>query len=187
MSEASRNTMESGVWNTARTGGCNGRGEAVAEVDSRAHGEPQVLGGAVGMLKHGGGGVREDRPLSFHLGELVMIVRGRKVGCVSQGRDHGAERNIKVVRIPIELDGGPKRTASRMHARVKFHYVRENGRKGGNNCFRGWECKEPNVVGKVIIYTEYVFGSPRPCLLTWAEDVRAQCLKELSPLCQTEC
>jgi hypothetical protein len=51
------------------------------------------------MLKHGGGGVREGSPLSFHFGELVVGVRGRELGIVTQRGDHGAASNIKVVRI----------------------------------------------------------------------------------------
>jgi hypothetical protein len=61
------------------------------------------------MLKHGGGSVRESGPLSFHLGELVMSVRGRELGGISQGRDHGAACNIKVVPITFELNNGPEK------------------------------------------------------------------------------
>jgi hypothetical protein len=82
-----------------------------------------------------------------------MNVRGRKLGCVSQGRDHGAASNIKVVWITIELDGGPEST-SMVQARVQVPDVRENGRNVRSNNYRGWECKEPNVDGKVINYTE---------------------------------
>jgi hypothetical protein len=86
------------------------------------------------------------------------------VGCVSQGRDHGAASKIKVVRITIQLDGGLECT-SKVQAIVQVTYVRENGRKAGNNGFLGGECKEPNVVGKVINYTEHVLGFPRTGLL----------------------
>jgi hypothetical protein len=47
-----------------------------------------------------------------------------------------------------------------VQARVQILDVRENGRKGGSNSFLGGECKEPNVVGKVMNYTEHVFGPP---------------------------
>jgi hypothetical protein len=105
--------------------------EAVAGVDNRTYSEALVLGGAVGMLKHGGGGVPEGSPMSFHLCELAMSVRGRTVGCVPHGRYHGAARNINVVRITVELDGEPECT-SKVQARVQAHDVRENGRKGGS-------------------------------------------------------
>jgi hypothetical protein len=62
------------------------------------------------MLEHRGGGVREGGPMTCHLGELVMSVRGYELGCVSQGSDHGAAVYIKVVRITIELDGGHEGT-----------------------------------------------------------------------------
>jgi hypothetical protein len=51
----------------------------------------------------------------------------------------------------------------------------EDGRKSGDNCFFGWECKEPSILGKVINYTKHVFDSLRPCLLEWDEDARVQC------------
>jgi hypothetical protein len=78
------------------------------------------------MLKHGGGGVREGSPLSLNLSELVISVRGRNLGGVSQRIDHGAASNFKVVWMPVKLDGGPKST-SKVHARVQAHSVRENG------------------------------------------------------------
>jgi hypothetical protein len=82
--------MKQGVRNTTITAGGSGRGEAVAEVNNRAHGESPIFGGAVGMLEHGGGGVREGSPLAFHFGKLVVGVRGRRLGSVTQRRDHGA-------------------------------------------------------------------------------------------------
>jgi hypothetical protein len=54
---------------------------------------------------------------------------------------------------------------------VQVPDVGENRRKNRNKCFLGWECKVPNVIRKVMNYTKYVFGSPPPCLLEWAEDV----------------
>jgi hypothetical protein len=131
------------------------------------------------MLEHGGGGVREGGPLAFHLGGLVVSVRGRKLGSVSQRRYHGAASNIKVVRITIELDGGPEST-SMVHARVQVPYVYEDGRNSGDTCFLGWEFKDPNVVGRVINYTKNVFGSPRPGLLESAEDIKIECLIKAS-------
>jgi hypothetical protein len=70
VSEVSGDAMEDGLKDTARTAGYGGRGEAVAEVDSRAHTEAHVLG----MPKHCGGGIREGSPLSLHLSELVACV-----------------------------------------------------------------------------------------------------------------
>jgi hypothetical protein len=128
------------------------------------------------MLDHGGGRVGEGIPLSLHLSELVMGARGRKLGGVSQRRDHGAASNIKVVRITVELDGGHKSTST-VHARVQAFDVGENRRKSGNNCFLGWKCKEPNVIGKIIDYTKHVFGSPRSGLFEWAKDVIVDGLK----------
>jgi hypothetical protein len=83
------------------------------------------------------------------------IVPSWRVGYVGLciPRDHGAAGKIKVVRITIELNGRLESTR-RVHPGVQVHDVRENGRKGGNNSFLGWECKEPNVVGKVINCTE---------------------------------
>jgi hypothetical protein len=40
---------------------------------------------------------------------LVVGVRGRKLGSVTQRRDHGVASNIKVIRVTIELDGGPEK------------------------------------------------------------------------------
>jgi hypothetical protein len=134
MSEVGGDTMKHGVGNTARTPGGSGRGEAVAEVSNRAHGESPIFGGAVGMLKHDGGGVREGSPLSLHFGELVVGGRGRELGSVAQRGDHGAASNIKVVRITVEIDGGPEST-SREQARVQVRDFCENGRHSGNNCF----------------------------------------------------
>jgi hypothetical protein len=115
------------------------------------------------MLKHGSGGVCKGSPLSLHVGELAVYVRGRKVGGVAQGRDHGTARNIKVVWIAIELDGGSEGTI-RVKVSVQVPDVGGNKIKSGNNCFLGWECKGPNVVRKVINYTKQVFGSPGPGL-----------------------
>jgi hypothetical protein len=135
------------------------------------------------MLKHGGGGVREGSPLASHFGKLVVGVLGRKLGSVTQRRDHGAARNIKVVRVTVELDGGPE-SKSKEQARVQVPDVCEDGGHSGNNSFLCWECKEPNIVGKVINYTKQVFGSPRPSLLEWAENVIAKMLESrLSPSC----
>jgi hypothetical protein len=106
MSEVGGDTMEKGVENTAKTARGSGRREAVAEGNSRAHGKAPVFGGAVGMLKHGGGGVHEGSPLAFHFGELAVGVRGRKLGSVTQRSDHGAASHIKVFQITIELDAG---------------------------------------------------------------------------------
>jgi hypothetical protein len=97
------------------------------EIDTRTHGKDPVLCRAVGMMEHGGGGVREGGPLVFHLGELLMSVRGCEVGCVSQGRYHGAAGNIKVVLIIVDLDGRHEGT-SMVHARVQVPNIRENGR-----------------------------------------------------------
>jgi hypothetical protein len=108
VSEVIGDTMENDIGNTARTAGCSKRGEAVAELDIRAHSEAPIFGGAVGMPKHDGCGVREGSPLSLHLCELVISVRGRKLGCVSRRGDHAAANNIKVVRITFGLDGGPE-------------------------------------------------------------------------------
>jgi hypothetical protein len=164
MSEVGRDTMKHGVGNTAITPGGSARGGAVAEVSSRANGESPIFGGAVGMLKHGSGGVREGSPLSFRFGELVVGVRGRELGSVARRGDHGAaSNNIKVVRITVELDGGPESSTSREQARVQVPDFCENEGHSGTNCFLGSKCKE-------------VFGSPRPSLLEWAEDVRAECM-----------
>jgi hypothetical protein len=162
--EVGRDAMEKGVRNTARPGGRSGRGKAIAKVDRRTHGKAPILGRAVCVLEHGGGGIRKGGPLAFHLGELVMSVRGGELGCISQGGDHGAASCIKVVRITIELDRGPKGT-SRVQAGVQVPDVCESGRKCGDNSFLGCEGKEPDVVGIVINYTEEVFCSPRPSLL----------------------
>jgi hypothetical protein len=67
--------MEDDVRDIAKTAGCGRRGEAVAEGHSRAHSEAPLLGWTVGMLQHGGGGVREGSPLSLHLSELVVYIR----------------------------------------------------------------------------------------------------------------
>jgi hypothetical protein len=152
MSEVGGETMEHGVGNTATTAGGSGRGEAVTEVNSRAHGESPIFSGALGMLKHSGGGVREGSPMAFQFGEPVVGVRGRKLGSVTQRRDHGAASNMKVVRTTVELDGGPE-SRSKEHARVQVPYVSEDGGHSGSNCFLRWECKEPTIVGKVINYT----------------------------------
>jgi hypothetical protein len=88
------------------------------------------------VLEHGGCGVRKGGPLAFHLGELVMSVRCCKLGCVSQGGNHGAASNIKVVRITIELDCGSKGT-NMVHAGVLVPDVCEHGRKCGDNNFLG--------------------------------------------------
>jgi hypothetical protein len=71
---------------------------------------------------------------------------------------------------------GPEST-SREQARVQVLDVCEDGGHNGNKCFLRWECKEPNIVGKVINYTKQVFGFPRPNFLEWVEDVRVECLK----------
>jgi hypothetical protein len=87
------------------------------------------------MLKHGGGGVGESSPMSFHFGELVVGVRGRELGSVAQRGDHGAAtNNINVVRIKIELYGGPEST-SMEQSRVQIPDFCENGGQSGNNCF----------------------------------------------------
>jgi hypothetical protein len=156
--------MEDGVRDTTRTTGGGLCGEAVASVDSRAHSEAPILGGAIGMLKHVSGGVCEGNPLSLHLCKLIVCVQGRKSSGVAQRRYHGAASNIKVLRITIELDGGLE-GAMRVQVSVQVHDVGEYKRKSGNNCFPGWECKEPNVFSKVSNYTMQVLGSPRPGLL----------------------
>jgi hypothetical protein len=97
------------------------------EIDNRTHVKDPELGRAIGMMEHGGGGVREGGPLAFHFGELIMSARAYEVGCVSQGRDHGAEGNIKVVVIIVELDGRPEGT-SLVHASVQIPNHLENGR-----------------------------------------------------------
>jgi hypothetical protein len=86
------------------------------------------------MLKHGGGGVRDGSPMAFHFGKLVVGVRGRKLGSVTQRRDHGAASKIKVVCVTVELDGGSEST-SREQARVQVPDVCEDGGHSGNNCF----------------------------------------------------
>jgi hypothetical protein len=108
--EVSRDAMEKGLWNTARPGGRSGRGKAIAKVDRRTHGKAPIFGRAVRVLKHGACGIRKGGPLALYIGELVINVRCCELGCISQGGDHGAESNIKVVRITVELDCGPKGT-----------------------------------------------------------------------------
>jgi hypothetical protein len=83
MSEVGGDTVKHGVRNTASTAAGSGRGEAVAEVNNRAHGKSPIFGGAVGMLKHSGGGVRQGSLMAFHFGKLVLGVRGRKLGIVT--------------------------------------------------------------------------------------------------------
>jgi hypothetical protein len=85
MSEVIGDAIENRVWHTAGAAGCGGRGKPVTEVDTRADGEDPVFGGAAGVLKHGRGGVRESGPLSLHLSELAVGVRGSKLGVVGQG------------------------------------------------------------------------------------------------------
>jgi hypothetical protein len=86
------------------------------------------------MLKHGGGRVREGNPLAFHFCELIVGVRGRKLGSVTQRRDHCAASNIKVVRITVEFDGGSEST-SKEPGRVQVPGLYEDGGQSGNNFF----------------------------------------------------
>jgi hypothetical protein len=98
------------------------------------------------------------------------------LGGVARRRDHGTTRNIEVAWITIEPDGGPEGTIM-VKLSVQVPDVGENKRKGGNNYFPGWECKEPNVIRKVINYTKHVLGYPRPGLLEWAEDLKVECME----------
>jgi hypothetical protein len=149
---------------TARAVPSERRGEAVAEVDSRARDDPAILGETVGMLKHCHGGFHKRVPLLLHLSELVVCVSGLKLSGVAQSRYYCAASNIKVVRITITFEGGPE-GSTRVHAGVQVHDVGENITKSGNKCFLGWECKERNVIRKAINYTKHIFGFPRPGLL----------------------
>jgi hypothetical protein len=50
--EVSWDAIEDGVRDSVKTAGGGMCGEAVAEVDNRAHGEAPMLGGKVGTLEH---------------------------------------------------------------------------------------------------------------------------------------
>jgi hypothetical protein len=89
---------------------------------------------------------------------------------VAQRRYHCPASHIEIVRITIELEGGSEDT-TKVHARVPVPDVGKNRRKSGNNCFLGNKCKDPNVIRKLINYTKQIFGSPRPGLFEWAENV----------------